>query len=141
VLLSVLTGEVGAEERMGRIPDILTAPAPPSPGLSTDWVDQIGNMLEVYKTNYPKSNFAPYLDTIRRVKVDANQGDRGAVRTEMVAFFKMLATRAHGINEVAADELTNFAQMVTPMEEYRISVPRSGASQYGTETTASGTIQ
>jgi hypothetical protein len=38
-------------------------------------------------------------------------------------WFKMLRSRAHGINDVAADELFNFAVMVTPLEEYGISVP------------------
>jgi len=36
---------------------------------------------------------------------------------------KMLRTRAHGINNIAADELFNYWVMVTPIAEYRISVP------------------
>ena len=43
----------------------------------------------------------------------------------------MLATRAYGINEGAADEPSSFAQMVTPIQEYGISIPNSGAEQYG----------
>jgi len=66
-----------------------------------------------------------------------SRGDRRAVKVEMGAFFKMLATRSHGINEGAADELSNFAQMVTPIEEYGISVPKSGAEQYGSELSGS----
>jgi hypothetical protein len=63
------------------------------------------------------------------------------VKMEMGSFFKMLATRANGINEIAADELTNFAQMVAPIQEYGISVPRSGSSQYGSEVPSSGSSQ
>jgi hypothetical protein len=65
-------------------------------------------------------------------------GNRRSVKTEMGAFFKMLAKRDHGISGVAADELTNFARMVTPLEEYGISVPRAGSDQYGSEVPSSG---
>ena len=37
----------------------------------------------------------------------------------------MLRQRDYGINEIAADELFNFALMVTPVQEYGISVPAS----------------
>lgn len=105
------------------------------------WVDEIVNSLSIYKANYPTSNFAPYLTKLNAVRDAVGRGDRRAVKGEMGAFFKMLAKRAHGISEVAADELTNFAQMVTPVQEYGIAVPRSGAEQYGTETPSSGSAQ
>ena len=41
----------------------------------------------------------------------------------MGVLLKMLRTRAHGINNIAADELFNYWVMVTPIAEYRISVP------------------
>ncbi|MER3423661.1 MAG: hypothetical protein C4293_10925 [Nitrospiraceae bacterium] len=63
------------------------------------------------------------------------------VKVEMGGFFKMLANRDHGINEGAADGLSNFAQMVAPIQEYRISVPKSGAEQYGSEVPSSGPAQ
>jgi hypothetical protein len=47
----------------------------------------------------------------------------------MGAFFKMLRTRAHGISDVAADELFNVAVMVAPIQEYQISVPGGGPGQ------------
>jgi hypothetical protein len=40
----------------------------------------------------------------------------------------MLRARDHGINDVAADELFNYALMVTPIQEYGISVPPGGGS-------------
>ncbi|MGH7773617.1 MAG: hypothetical protein ACREQA_15440, partial [Candidatus Binatia bacterium] len=91
--------------------------------------------------NYPTSDFAPFLTKLNLVRDAVGRGDRRAVKIEMGAFFKMLAKREHGISEVAADELTNFAQMVTPLEEYGISVPRSGAGQYGSEVPSSGSAQ
>lgn len=107
--------------------------------LESGWVVQISNSLAIYTTNYPASNFAAYQSRLSEVKAALDRGNRKAVKTEMNAFFKMLNTRSEGISEVAADELSNFAQMVTPVQEYGISVPRSGAGQYGKETaSASG---
>ena len=65
-------------------------------------------------------------------------GNRRAVKNEMGAFFNMLLKRDHGISGVAADELINFSRMVTPIEEYGISVPKSGSDQYGSEAPGSG---
>ena len=42
---------------------------------------------------------------------------------EMGKWFKMLRNRDHWIHDVAADELFNFAVMVTPVQEYGIMVP------------------
>ena len=87
------------------------------------WVDEISNSLTFYKASYPGSNFEPYLHRLNRVKDALGQGDKRTVRVEMGKWFKMLRNREHGINDVAADELFNFAMMVTPIEEYGISVP------------------
>ena len=46
----------------------------------------------------------------------------------MGKWFKMLRARDYGINDVAADELFNYALMVTPIQEYGISVPAAGGS-------------
>jgi hypothetical protein len=120
-----------AEEPSAGIPDIMSAPpAPTSHPLSAGWVDEIQNSLQTYTASYPASNFELYLKRLTLVREAVERGDRRAVKTEMSAFFKMLASRAHGINDIAAEELTNFAQMVAPMEEYGLSVPRSGASPY-----------
>lgn len=109
--------------------------------LESGWVVQISNSLAIYKTNYPASNFAAYQSRLTEVKAALDRGNRKAVKTEMNAFFKMLHKRSEGISEVAADELSNFAQMVTPVQEYGISVPRSGAGQYGTEAATSASAQ
>ncbi len=89
----------------------------------TTWVDEITNSLAFYKANYPTSNFEPYTQKLTRVRDALRGGNKQAVRTEMGNWFKMLRSRAHGINDVAADELFNFAVMVTPIEEYGISIP------------------
>jgi hypothetical protein len=90
---------------------------------SSSWIDELNNSLSFYKTAYPASNWDPYEKKITTVRDALGRGDQGAVRTEMGQFFKMLRARAHGISDVAADELFNFAVMVTPVQEYQIAVP------------------
>jgi hypothetical protein len=121
-------------------PVVMTAPAQATSAQAT-WVDEIKNSLGVSKANYPSSNFAPYQTKLNLVGDAVSRGDRRAVKMDMGSFLKMLATRAHGINEGAADEPSNFAQMVTPIQEYGISVPRSGAGQYRSEVPSSGSSQ
>jgi hypothetical protein len=132
-----------AEQARGeRIPEVMTeqssvtkrdAPMTNAMRAKAGWVDDIRSSLAMYKKNYPTSNFAPYLKKLDRAEDAVGRGDRKNVKGEMGGFFKMLATRAHGISDVAADELTNLAQMAAPIEEYGITVPKSGSSQYGSE--------
>lgn len=91
------------------------------------WIDEIGNSLNFYKLTYPNSNWEPYSLKLETIKEAVNGGDQRRVKTEMGTWFKMLRTREHGINDVAADELFNFALMVTPLQEYGISVPSATA--------------
>lgn len=93
------------------------------------WIDELTNSLTFYKTTYPGSGWDPYAKKLAVVRDAVNRGDQGTVKTEMGAFFKMLRTRAHGINDVAADELYNFAVMVTPIQEYQISIPGGAPAQ------------
>ncbi len=93
------------------------------------WVDELTTSLSFYKATYPGSNWDPYQKKLTIVRDALGRGDQGTVKTEMGTFFKMLRTRAHGISDVAADELFNFALMVTPIQEYQISVPGGGFGQ------------
>ena len=89
----------------------------------TNWVDELTSSVSFYKTNYPTSNWDPYLSELTLVKEALIRGDQRVVRTEMGKWFKMLRNRDHGIHDVAADELYNFGLMVTPIQEFNISVP------------------
>lgn len=89
----------------------------------TTWADEIANSLTFYKANYPTSNWDPYQQKLTAVQEALGRGDLRIVKLEMGKWFKMLRNRAHGINDVAADELFNFALMITPIDEYGISVP------------------
>ncbi len=87
------------------------------------WADEIGNAVMFYQASYPHANWAPYLQEITLVRDALGRGDQRIVKKEMGTFFKMLRTRAYDISDVAADELYNFAVMVTPLQEYGISLP------------------
>jgi hypothetical protein len=89
----------------------------------TNWVDEIGNSVGFYKTNYPSTNWEPYEQKLAAVRDAVSRGDQRAVKVEMNKLFRMLQNRAHGINDVAADELYNFSVMVTPIQEYGIALP------------------
>ena len=88
------------------------------------WTDEITNSITLYKSLYPSSNFEPYSAQLTLVKEAVMKGNKKGVRTEMRKWFKMLRKRAHSIDGIAADELLNIAVMVTPLQQYNISVPR-----------------
>lgn len=88
------------------------------------WVDELSNSIVFYKATYPTTNFAPYEQKLSTVRDAVGKGDKAVVRKEMGAWLQMLRARAHGIHDVAADELFNFSLMVAPIEEYGISVPQ-----------------
>jgi hypothetical protein len=73
------------------------------------WADEIVTATMFYKTTYPAGNWSPYLAELTKVKDGIGRGDEQIVKVEMDRFLKMLQERAHGINDVAADELYNFA--------------------------------
>lgn len=97
--------------------------APVDTGASDSWIAQIERTLEFYETQYPAANFAPYDHRLILAEKAWMVGDHQRVKSEMEMFFTMLRTRAHGMNEVAAQEVFNFALLVTPLQEYGISVP------------------
>jgi hypothetical protein len=87
------------------------------------WVDELANSLKNYKATYPASNFDAYTEKLSKVRTALDSGNKEKVRAEMGVVLKMLRTRAYGINDIAADELFNYWVMVTPIAEYRVSVP------------------
>ena len=95
----------------------------------SSWVDEIANSLSFYQTTYPQSDFGPYLDRIAKVRDGWRRGDQQIVKLELTRFLQMLQARAHGINDVAADELYNFALSVRPADE-----PTASANELGIGT-------
>jgi len=94
------------------------------------WIDELSNSVSFYAASYPGSNWQPYQDRLTVIRDAVSRGDQRVVRTEMTKWFEMLRQRKHGINDVAADELFNFALMVTPIQEYNIAVPAAGGSGF-----------
>ena len=87
------------------------------------WCDEMTNSLTFYKASYPTSNFDPYQEKIAILQEAFGRGDQKSVKAETAELFKMLRTRAYGINDVAADELFSHWQMLTPTEELKVSAP------------------
>ena len=106
----------------------LLAFAPTAIAAEAIWVDELSNSVSFYKATYPNSDWTPYQDKLTLVREAVDRGDQRTVRMEMGKWFKMLRNRDHGIHDVAADELFNFAVMVTPVQEYGIMVPTQSPS-------------
>jgi hypothetical protein len=80
------------------------------------WADEIVTATTFYKASYPAGNWDPYFQKLNKVQDGIGRGDEQIVKVEMDQFMKMLVGRAYGINDVAADELYNFALNVRPTE-------------------------
>jgi hypothetical protein len=98
--------------------------------VQTNWIDELSGSVAFYKSNYPSSNWDPYIGKLTLVKEALARGDQSTVRKEMGKWFKMLRSREHGIHDVAADELYNFALIVTPIQEFNIAVPTAGGGGF-----------
>ena len=80
------------------------------------WADEIMTAATFYKSSYPTGNWDPYFKKLTKVQEGIGRGDKQIVKGAMDDFLKMLLGRAHGIHDVAADELYNFALGVRPAE-------------------------
>jgi hypothetical protein len=98
--------------------------------VQTNWIDELTNSVGFYKSNYPSPGWEPYISKLSLVKEAMARGDQAQVRKEMGKWFRMLKSREHGIHDVAADELYNFALIVTPIQEFNISVPTAGGAGF-----------
>ena len=87
------------------------------------WADEIVTAATFYKSSYPTGNWDPYFKQLTKVQNGIGRGDEQIVKIEMDRFLKMLVGRAHGINDVAADELYNFALGVKTPEPSTLAVP------------------
>lgn len=81
------------------------------------WVDEIWNMVAFEKATYPGSNFDPYFEELTKIRNGVSGGDQLGVKIETDRLLKMLASRAYGIHDVAADEIYNFAVAVRPTDD------------------------
>lgn len=95
------------------------------------WADEIVTAATFYKSSYPTGNWDPYFEKLTKVQEGIGRGDEQIVKVEMDHFLKMLLGRSHGIHDVAADELYNFALGVKPPEPSTSAEPFD--PEFGTE--------
>ena len=113
----------------GETPSFLLATAAPTERLSPPltWLDDLENRLTTYFTKkYPAYNFSPYAQELDRIRSAVSLGDRWGAKREMGVFLTMLASRAYGLGDDAADELAVLSQRIMPNEEFGIVYPGSG---------------
>lgn len=112
----------------GESPSFLLATVAPTERLSppVTWVDDLEHRLTTYFTKkYPSYDFSPYAQELNRIRGAVSLGDRWSAKREMGIFLKMLATRAYGLGDDAAEELTVLSQRMMPDEEFGIVYPGS----------------
>jgi hypothetical protein len=91
------------------------------------WLDDLEHRLTTYFTKkYPAYDFSPYAQELDRIRGAVSLGDRWGAKREMGVFLKMLAIRAHGLGDDAAEELAVLSQRIMPDEEFGIVYPGSG---------------
>lgn len=113
----------------GDTPSVLLAAAVPAdrPTPPVSWVDDLEHRLATHFTKkYPAYDFAPYAQELARIRSAASRGDRWGAKRETGVFLRMLASRAYGLGNDAAEELAVLSQRIMPDEEFGIVYPSSG---------------
>jgi hypothetical protein len=112
----------------GENPSLLLATAAPTERLtpSIAWLDDLEYKLTTYLTKkYPGYDFSPYAYELSRIRDAARLGDRWGAKREMGVFLNMLAVRAYGLGDDAAEELARLSQHIMPDQEFGIIYPGS----------------
>ena len=112
----------------GENPSFLLATAAPTERLAppVTWLEDLEHELTTYFTKkYPGYDFSPYAHELRRIRDAARLGDRWAAKREMGVFLNMLAIRAYGLGDEAAEELALLSQQIMPDQEFGIIYPGS----------------
>jgi len=113
----------------GETPSFLLANAAPTEPLTppVTWLDNLEHSLTTYFTKkYPAYDFTPYAQELNRIRGAVRSGDRWGAKRETGVFLKMLASRAYGLGDDAAEELAVLSQRIMPDEEFGIVYPGSG---------------
>lgn len=110
----------------GETPSFLPAAAAPTERLSPSitWLDELEHRLTTYFTKkYPAYDFSPYAQELDRIRGEISLGNRWGAKREMGVFLTMLASRAYGLGNDAAEELAVLSQRIMPDEEFGILYP------------------
>jgi hypothetical protein len=122
----VFFGLVSTSIEAGATSSSLLATVDPAEGASPSvtWADDLDRRLTTYFTEkYPAFDFAPYRQELDRVRDAVSRGDQWGAKREMGVFLKMLASRAYGLGDDAAEELADFSQEAMPDDEFAIVFP------------------
>jgi hypothetical protein len=117
----------------GETPSFLLASAAPTERLSppVTWLDDLEQRLTTYFTKkYPTYDFSPYAQELDRIRGAVSLGNRWGAKREMGVFLTMLASRAYGLGDDAAEELAVLSQRIMPDEEFGIVYPGAGRAPY-----------
>ena len=112
----------------GENPSFLLATAAPTERLASPVtrLDDLVSRLTTHLTKkYPGYDFSPYAHELRRIRDAARLGDRWEAKREMGVFLNMLAIRAYGLGDDAAEELAVLSQRVMPDQEFGMIYPGS----------------
>ena len=112
----------------GETPSFLLATVAPTERLSppVTWLDTLQFRLTTYFTKkYPAYDFSPYAQELDRIRGAVSRGDRWGAKREMGVFLNMIASRAYGLGDDAAEELAVLSQRMMPDEEFGIVYPGS----------------
>ena len=112
----------------GETPSFLLVAAAPTERLSppVTWLDDLERRLTTYFTKkYPAYDFSPYTQELDRIRGAVSLGDRWGAKREMGVFLAMLASRAYGLGDDAAEELAALSHQIMPDEEFGIVYPGS----------------
>jgi hypothetical protein len=113
----------------GETPSFLLATATPTERLPppVTWLDDLEQRLTTYFTKkYPAYDFSPYAQELDRIRGASSLGNQWGAKREMGVFLTMLASRAYGLGDDAAEELAVLSQRIMPDEEFGIVYPGSG---------------
>lgn len=127
-MLSVCFGLAPAHVGASEIPFSRPATATPPNILtqSATWVDDLAYRLTTdLSKKYPEYDFTPYAQELNRIRGAVNRGDQWSAKRETGVFLKMLSSRAYGLGDDAAEELTDLARQAMPSEEFGIIFPGS----------------
>ena len=112
----------------GENPSFLLATAAPTERLAppVTWLDDLEHKLTTYSTKkYPAYDFSPSAHELSRIRDAARLGYRWSAKREMGVFLNMLAIRAYGLGDDAAEELALLSQRIMPDQEFGMIYPGS----------------
>lgn len=90
------------------------------------WLDDLVSRPTTYFTKkYPAYDFSPYVHELSRIRDSARLGDRWGAKREMGVFLNLLAIRAYGLGDEAAEELALLSQQTMPDQEFGMIYPGS----------------